>query len=345
MSEAVMKSRSELEAYLGRRSGRKREKSVTLATVQFLGREVEDDDYSENPQRDYANYFKERTEPRKSPKTRPYEGDEKPEKGWNYRKIDDSTIASGPLMQSEIEPSENVVQLTDIFEDSFVSLGRAQDRKVSVRKQAAPLAAKPKHKGPKYTIGDATPERFSKAKAAGKQLRKERETFDDGRPTGLERKRFIGILEVWHRKDVIDKATFSAAETFQRDHDLSLEASPRMISKYGHIMPAGVPELLPQEIQIEFEKRKHAAVKAVDTRLHFILAWIAEVSNNEIHPDEIAERYWPHRQPKTRLERFKALLEYVCMQLSVHYGQAERHRWVKLSASKAAEEIADLLRA
>lgn len=345
-ADALQKTKSDLQDYLrqSQGAGRKSAKAVTLATVQF-GREVGDDDYSENPERDYARYFKERNKS-VSPKPRRREDDEeKPEKGWNYRKIDDSTIASGPLMETAIEPLENFEQLTEIFEDSFISLGHAQDRKVSVRKQADPLGQKPKHKGPKYTIGDATPERFSKAKAAGKQLRKEQETFDDGRPTGLERKRFIGILEVWHKKDVIDKATFTAAETFQRDNDLSLEASPRMISRYGHILPAGIPELLPQEIQLEFEQRKTAAIKAVDPRLHFILAWVAEVSNSEVHPDEVAERYWPHRQPKTRMERFKGLLEFACMQLSVHYGQAERHRWVKLSMSKAAEEIADLLRA
>jgi len=126
---------------------------------------------------------------------------------------------------------------------------------------------------------------------------------------------------------------------------LALEASPRMISKYGHIMPAGVPELLPQEIQIEFEKRKRAAMKIVDHRLHFILGWISEVSNAEVHPDEVAEQYWPHLAQKTRMERFKALLEFTCMELSVHYNLETKHRWVKLSMSKAAQEIADLLSA
>lgn len=349
-ADAMLKRKTELEGYLrqSQGAGRKREKTVTLATVQFLaGREVGDDERSEDPEKDYAKYFKERSKLTKFPKLRPYPDDEeKPEKGWNYRKIDDSTLAAPHPDQSEekvLQSSENFGQLTDIFEESFTSIGRAQDRKVSLRKQAAPLAVKPKPKGPKYTIGDATPERFKKAKAAGKQLRKEQETFEDGRPTGLERKRFIGFLEVWHNREVIDDVTFAAAQEFQRDCDLSLEASPRMISRYGHIMPGGVPDLLPQEIQIEFEKRKRAAIRQIDTRLHFVLAWISEVSNTEVHPDEVAERYWPNLAEKTRMERFKALLEYVCMTLSVHYGLQTRHRWVKLSLSRAAEEINDLL--
>jgi hypothetical protein len=347
-ADALQKSKSDLQDYLrqSQGAGRKSDKTVTLATVQF-GREIGDDDRSEDPQKDYAKYFKERSKTTKYPKIRPYpEGEEKPEKGWNYRKIDDSTIASPHPDQSPekvLQPNENIVQLTDILEDSFVSLGRAHDRKVTVRKQADPLGQKPKHKGPKYTVGDATPERFVKAKAAGKQLRKEQETFEDGRPTGLERKRFIGFLEVWHSRNVIDKVTFAAAQEFQRDCDLALEASPRMISRYGHIMPSGVPDLLPQEIQIEFEKRKHAAIKVVDPRLRLILGWIAEVSNADAHPDEVAEQYWPHLSEKTRIERFKGLLEYTCMTLSVHYGLQTRHRWVKLSLSKAAAEINDLL--
>lgn len=343
-ADALQKSKSDLQDYLrqSQGAGRKGEKTVTLATVQF-GREVGEDDYSENPERDYAKYFKERNKP-VSPRPRRREDDEeKPEKGWNYRKIDDSTIASGPLAAEAIEPSENFGQLTEVFEESFVSIGRAQDRKVSLRKQAAPLAAKPKHKGPKYTVGDATPERFAKAKAAGKQLRKEQETFEDGRPTGLERKRFVGFLEVWRNRGVIDDVTFAAAEEFQRDCDLAIEASPRMISRYGHIMPGGVPDLLPQEIQVEFEKRKREAIKVVDPRLRFILAWIQEVSNAEVHPDEVAIHYWGHLSEKTRLERFKALLEYTCMTLSLHYGLQTRHRWVKLSMSRVAAEINDLL--
>lgn len=198
---------------------------------------------------------------------------------------------------------------------------------------------------PKMTVDMASGERCAHARKNGVRLLTEKETFEDGRPTGLQHKRFRGFLEVWHSKRVIDDVTFAAAQEFQRDCDLSLEASPRMISRYGHIMPGGAAELLPQEIQIEFEKRKRAAINEVDRQLHFILAWIAEVSNTEVHPDEVAERYWPTLAQKTRMERFKALLEFTCMTLSVHYGLQTRHRWVKLSLSRAAEEIADLLRA
>ena len=217
--------------------------------------------------------------------------------------------------------------------------------KLRVEIQADPLGIRrgEYQRRPKTTVGMATEERFNHAKTAGVRLATEKETFDDGRPTGIQHKRFKGILQLWHERRTIDDATYSAAEEFQRDCDLALEASPRMISRYGHILPSGVPDLLPQEIQIEFEKRKKAAARAVDPRLHFILGWISEVSNAEVHPDNVAEVYWPHLAQKTRMERFKGLLDYVCMHLSIHYGQTERHRWVKLSASKAAEEIHDLL--
>jgi hypothetical protein len=199
---------------------------------------------------------------------------------------------------------------------------------------------------PRYGVGDATPERFKHSKSAGIRLVTERETFEDGRPTGLQHKRFQGILEAWRNKNVIDDATFHAAQTFQMECDLALEASPRMISRYGHIMPHGIPELLPQEIQIEFQKRKRAAIGAVDLRLHLVLGWIAEVSNTEVHPDTVAALYFPKLGEKTRIERFKGLLDYVCMLLSVHYGQTDdkRHRWVRLAISRAAAEVDELLR-
>lgn len=315
-SAALEKTAGELSEYLGRRPGRPRKVEVTLAS------------YTPDDPND--------TKPTGRPKG------ETP-RGWTYRNIDDSTLAQ----REPLDSYENITQLTEIFEESFTSLAASQDRKMEMLKRNTPAKPKAGKKNKKFTIGDATPERFKHAKQAGMQLVTEKETFDDGRETGIQHKRFRGILEVWHRKEVIDKATFAAAETFQRDCDLSLSASPRMISRYGHILPSGVPELLPQEIQVEFEARKRAAIKAVDRRLHFILAWIAEVSNTEVHPDTVAEKYWPHIGQKSRTERFKALLEYVCMILSVHYGQVDekRHRWVRLSISRAAEEVYDLLNA
>lgn len=318
------KTVGELDAYLGRRAGRKRKVEVTLPVLTSVSQPYVADDPNDT-----------------KPVSRLPSGGKR---GYTYRDIDDSTVAQS----APTETYENIVQLTEIFEKSFVGLGQAQDRKVTIRQQADPLGIKSGSykKRPKFTIGDATPERFTKAKDGGKRLQKEKETFEDGRETGLARKRFVSLLETWHKRGTIDKATFSAAETFQRDCDLALEASPRMISRYGHILPAGVPELLPQEVQVEFERRKKDAIKAVgDPRLHFILGWIAESSNSDVHPDEIAERYWPHLSQDRRMERFKALFEYVCMRLSVHYGQADDkvHRWVRLAISKAAQEVHDLL--
>lgn len=335
-SSAVEKSADELRGYLlAARTGRKRKvPPVSLAVVEFSGRLVGEDDFSDDPRRDYERYFQDRQQPaRPAPPGRP------------VPVIDDSTLSRGEPLADD----ENATQLADIFVESFASLAAAQQSKINIRKQADPMGLKTGAyaRRPRSGVGDATTERLKKATQAEKDLVTEEETFEDGRSTGLSRKRFRGILEVWRHKGTIDDATFDAAEAFQRDCDLSLSASPRMIARYGHRLPAGVPDLLPQEIQIEFEARKRAAIAAVDNRLHFILAWIAEVSNAEVHPDTVAERYWRHLSKDRRMERFKALLEYTCMLLSVHYGQVDekRHRWVRMAISKAAAEVYDLLNA
>jgi hypothetical protein len=335
-SSAVEKSADELRGYLAAaRTGRKRKAPpVTLAVVEFSGRRVAEDDLSEDPRRDYERYFEDRQRPAKP---------ESP--GRALPVIDDSTLSRGAPLADE----ENAAQLTSIFAESFISLAKAQQAKINIREQADPLGLKTGAyaRRPRSGVGDATQERLTKAKRAEKDLVTEEETFEDGRSTGLSRKRFRGILEVWHSKGTIDDATYAAAEAFQRDCDLSLEASPRMIARYGHRLPASIPDLMPQEIQVEFEARKRAAIAAVDARLHFVLAWIAEVSNTDVHPDTVAERYWRHLSKDRRMERFKALFEYTCMLLSVHYGQVDekRHRWVKLAISKAAQEVCDLLNA
>jgi hypothetical protein len=335
-TSAVEKSANELRGYLSAaRTGRKRKApAVTLAVVEFSGRQIGEDDQSEDPQRDYERYFRDRQKP-----ARPAPA------GKALPDIDDSTLIRGEPLADD----ENATQLSGIFTESFISLAEAQHAKFALRKQADPMGLKTGAyaKRPRSTVGDATPERLLKARRAEKDLVTEEETFEDGRSTGLSRKRFRGILEVWRHKGTIDDATFDAAEAFQRDCDLSLSASPRMIARYGHRLPAGMPDLLPQEIQVEFEARKRAAIAAVDTRLHFVLGWIAEVSNTDVHPDTVAERYWRHLSKDRRMERFKALLEYTCMLLSVHYGQVDekRHRWVRMAISKAAEEVYDLLNA
>jgi hypothetical protein len=339
-TSAVEKSADQLRGYLSAaRTGRKRKApAVTLAVVEFSGRQISEDDLSEDPQRDYERYFRDKEAKRGQPVKPAPSGRALPD-------IDDSTLARGePLAQHE-----NTIQISEVFTEAFTGLGRAADRRVKLRQQADPLGLKTGAyaKRPRSIVGDATPERLAKAKRAEKDLVTEEETFEDGRSTGLSRKRFRGILEVWRHKGTIDDATFDAAEAFQRDCDLSLSASPRMIARYGHRLPAGMPDLLPQEIQVEFEARKRAAIAAVDTRLHFVLGWIAEVSNTDVHPDTVAERYWRHLSKDRRMERFKALLEYTCMLLSVHYGQVDekRHRWVRMAISKAAEEVYDLLNA
>lgn len=380
-ASAVEKSANDLRRYLGAtRAGRKRKAPITLAAVvphkdqdlhhpwcTFVAAPREGCEHCERLYADYPflsgetparatkRYFPHdasRLEPAAPPSLilikrgqQPADAEASEPRARSVRDIDDSTLTRGQPLADH----ENTTQLSEIFADAFTSLGEAQDKKVALRTQADPMGLKTGAyaKRSRTTIGDATAERLAKAKAAEKDLVTEEETFEDGRSTGLSRKRFRGILEVWRHKGTIDDATFAAAESFQRDCDLSLSASPRMIARYGHRLPAGIPDLLPQEIQVEFAARKRAAVAAVDPRLHFILAWIAEVSNSDVHPDTVAEQYWRHLSKDRRMERFKALLDYVCMILSVHYGQVndERHRWVRMRISKAAQEVHDLLSA
>lgn len=195
---------------------------------------------------------------------------------------------------------------------------------------------------PRYGVGEATPERMKHAKAGKSWLTTESERFKDGRPTGIQHKRFKSQLERWHERGTITRATWLACIAFQRDHDLSISGGGAMTSKYGPTLPSGVRELLPAEIQIEYQKSKAAAVKAVDPILRPILAWVARVSNEDIAAETLAAEFWPGRPERVQKQNFLVLLEHVGAVLSRHYEQRERHRWLEM-AQKAAQEVSELL--
>lgn len=193
---------------------------------------------------------------------------------------------------------------------------------------------------PRYGVGEVTPERMGHIKRGKSWLATESERFKDGRPTGLQHKRIKSQLEVWFERRMLDRATWLAVQRFQRDHDLSESAGGTMIAKYGPQMPTGIKEMLPAEIRAEHYYAKRNAVMAVDPIDRPILGWIAECGQSDISAEDIAAQYWPKLSDRVRVERFKALVERVGAVLSRHYDLTERHRWVEMATSRAAEEIA-----
>jgi hypothetical protein len=196
---------------------------------------------------------------------------------------------------------------------------------------------------PRYTVGEATPERMRHARAAGGWLQTESEKTKRGEPTGLQRKRFKSQLEVWFERGAIDRPTLLAAQAYQRDHDLSISAGGQMIAKYGPQMPPGVRELLPAEIRMQYQKSKALAQKAIAEHLRPVLEWIGLASNDDIPADDYASLYWPHLSKDVRLNKFRAHVESVCASLNRHYGLKEKHRWLELE--RVVREMAGLMAA
>jgi hypothetical protein len=194
---------------------------------------------------------------------------------------------------------------------------------------------------PRYTVGEATPERMRHAREAGAWLQTESERNKRGDPTGLQRKRFKPQLEVWFERGAIDRPSLLAAQAYQRDHDLSISAGGQMIAKYGPQMPPSVRELLPAEIRMEYQTQKAYAQRAVPEHLWPVLDWIALVSNDDIPPDNYAALYWPHLSRDVRLTKFRAHVESVCASLNKHYGLKERHRWAELR--QTAQELCEMM--
>lgn len=193
---------------------------------------------------------------------------------------------------------------------------------------------------PRYGVGEVTPERMGHIKRSKSWLATESERFKDGRPTGLQHKRIKSQLEMWFERGVIDRSTWLAAQRIQRDHDLSESAGGTMIAKYGPQIPTGIREMLPAEIRAEHYRAKRDAIAVIDMIDRPILAWMIECGAGAPSAEKVAASYWPELSERLQLERFKALVERVGAHLSRHYDFAERHRWVEMATSRAAEEIA-----
>jgi hypothetical protein len=78
-------------------------------------------------------------------------------------------------------------------------------------------------------IGDPTPERAVKAA----DVTTEEETFEDGRPTGLRRRRVLSELEMMRNKLVLTADQFAAAQRFQRSGAFAQAAEGKLISNYA----------------------------------------------------------------------------------------------------------------
>ena len=195
---------------------------------------------------------------------------------------------------------------------------------------------------PRYGVGEATPERMAHARQGKAWLETEAVKFKDGRSTGIQRKRFRSQLELWFERGSIDRATWLAMQTYQRDHDFSISAGGAMIAKYGPQAPVGVRELLPAEMRMEYQRAKARAQAAVDPELRLILNWVEEASNGDISADDYAQLYWPNYSERVRLDKFRALVQVVGAQLSRHYDQKERHDWLNMATLRVASEIAEV---
>jgi hypothetical protein len=197
----------------------------------------------------------------------------------------------------------------------------------------------------RWGIGDATPERMQHAIAAGVRISRESETFEDGRETGLQRKRFISKLESFRSRGALTSEGYAAAERYRSHVDMALATGPgqsvsyepRMIDHVGH------PELHPIERALDHWKKAARAKAEIPTELHPILNWIERTSNDEVSIDAVSARYWPSLNLKAREERFKGLLELTCALLARHYGMVDEHKWAKLQISRTAQEIAERL--
>jgi hypothetical protein len=228
------------------------------------------------------------------------------------------------------------------------TVGRVQASRIVAETQSDPLGIVigEYRDRKRWSIGDATPERMQHAKAAGVRLSRESETFEDGRETGLQRKRFISKLETFRSRGALTSEGYAAAERYRSHVDIALAKGPgqsvsyepRMIDHKGH------PDLHPIERSMDYWKKVAHARRSIPHELHCVLDWIERTSNDEISVDAVAARYWPELNARSRDERFKGLLELTCALLARHYGMVDEHKWAKLQISRTAQELAERMK-
>jgi hypothetical protein len=198
---------------------------------------------------------------------------------------------------------------------------------------------------PRWSIGDATTERLQHSRASGMRLAREAEVFEDGRETGLQRKRFIGRLELMRQRGAITAVGFSAAQIFQRDTQSAAMRSGPRIAQYEprHIDATPPADLHAIERALDYVRRVAAAYRVIPVELHPVLDWLAENATNDQDDRIVSRRYWPSLNEKSASERFKSLLELCLAFLVRHYRLDDAHRWAKLDNSRVVERITELL--
>lgn len=187
----------------------------------------------------------------------------------------------------------------------------------------------------RHTIGDATPERFAHAKSAGVKLVREAETFEDGRETGLQRKRFISRLELWRSRDVIDATQLAAAQRFQAHHAMQFSVGPNMVSKYGEFLDPGKRELLPVEMQWHCATEARRVYSTVPSWLHDILGWIAQSAQDDAPLSDLTDLYYKKMGQKTSETKLLAMIQVVLCMLCDAYGMS--HKWQERTRQVRAE--------
>lgn len=185
--------------------------------------------------------------------------------------------------------------------------------------------------GKVWGVGDVTPERLAQVLRAGGKVQREYETFEDGRRTGLERKRVISHVEVMRQYSTVSVESGAALEHFRDECDLAIVVGARLIGRYE---PRMVDEggsstgLLPAERAVDVMHRIRMIYRLV-IPLEFwaILDWTA--ADDEPF-DVLAQKLFPRLAQRTRITKTGALVEAVGAVLARFYDIGPHHRWTKL---------------
>ena len=193
----------------------------------------------------------------------------------------------------------------------------------------------------KWTVGDATEQRMQHARCSGDRLVLEQECFEDGRPTGLSRKRFVGRLEQLRNRGTIDQTAFAGGELFQKHVAMAAMKAGARIVDYNPrwIDCAPAPELLPAEIAFHHATIVARTYASLPVELHCALHWLERAVIDGQDYTAAARQYWPNLSDRVREEKFRGFIELTCAILARHFGLDQQHRWAKLQISQVAEEI------
>jgi hypothetical protein len=195
--------------------------------------------------------------------------------------------------------------------------------------------------GRAWGVGDVTPERLAQALRTGGKVQREYETFEDGRRTGLERKRIISRIEVMRQHNAITHESFAALEHFRDECDLAIVLGARLIGRYEPRMvdEGGSRGLLPAERAVDVLHRIRAIYhRWVPVEFWAILDWVAA---DDAPLDVIAERLFPHLAQRSRESKTAGLIEAVGAVLARIYDLGPRHRWTQLQMT--AMELSKLV--